>query len=103
MNTLENRRKISQILFIHDLFNGKIVSPTLLSELKIRVRENEFNIRVRKRNVNDQCILNERKNDIECPFTYMKKNFNQYYHLIDFNQSNDVVKKKLKRHFSELI
>lgn len=104
MITLEDRRKINQILFIMSLINGKIQSSKLLKELNIRVRNNEYNIRTRQRNDENrnrnQHLLNEHKKDIDSPFIVMKSGFNEFYHLIDFNQSLVLIKKHLKNHFA---
>jgi hypothetical protein len=53
MNTLEDRRKINQILFIISLIFGKISSPQLLNELNIKARNNEFKIRMRQRDLSN--------------------------------------------------
>lgn len=100
MNTLEDRRKINQIIFIISLMYAKITSPKLLSDLNFRVRQNEFNIRIRHRNEMNNYLLNESRRDIDCPFIMMKKNFNKYYNLIDFNETIMRIKKNLKNHFA---
>ena len=104
MNTLEDRRKINQILFIMSLINGKIKSSKLLGELNIKVRNNEYKIRTRQRNNENRnrnhYLLNENVKDTENPFIVMKREFNECYHLIDFNQSLDLIKKNLKNYFA---
>lgn len=100
MNTIEDRRKINQILFIITLMNGKLSSPNLLKELKIRVRNNELSIRLRQRDKTNNHFFSENIRDIDTPLVIMKRIFNEYYDLFDFNQSNALIKKNLKNYFA---
>ena len=96
MNTLEERRKISQIMFIVSLIYDKISSPPLLGELNIRVP-------IRSIRNNKQLLLSENNLNEKNPFHIMKKLFNSKFDLIDFDQSIEVIKKNLKESFSIVI
>lgn len=95
MNTLEDRRKINQILFIASLINGKISSPKLLSELNIRARQ------VRTRDTSHFFSRTNMNN--ENPFCIIKKICNENFKFFDLHKSNDSIKQNLKTHFATII
>jgi hypothetical protein len=72
-----------------------------LKELKIRVRGNELNVRLRQRDKTNNYLLNENIRDTDNSLIMMKKNFNECYDLIDFNQRTELIKKNLKNYFAE--
>ena len=100
MNTLEDRRTIYQLLFVIYLINGKISSPYLLNELRFRVPQ---------RNTRNYLLLDENINMNNSQFYNIKRTFNDIFSrrneegkfIIDFNQSTDTVKTKLKQYFSK--
>ena len=94
MNTLEDRRKINQIIFIVSLIFGKISSPSLLNELNIRIPQ-----RITRDNMNH--FFSELNLNKENPICIMKRIYNEHVEFIDFNMSIESIKRKLKNHFSE--
>lgn len=98
MNTLEDRRTISQILFILSIINYCTTSSQLLSSLCLRIPIN-FNIErfTRNRQNTNQIILSTTQSDD--PFNKMKIKFNLFYEMFDLNDSNENVKNILKSYF----
>lgn len=84
MNTLEDRRNISRICFVHSLLTGSITSPHLLHELKLKIPK-----RITRNTANNLLFTN----DLKDPMNIMCKNYNDLTKIIDFNQSTDTVKK----------
>lgn len=94
MNTLEERRFINQIIFIISLIYGKISSSELLNMLNFRIPNSIT------RNNN---LLNTYIAKYDHPFENMKKKFNEYANLFDFNQSIHLIKTNLKNHFKQIL
>ena len=96
MNRLEDRRLISQILFIFSLIHGKISSTLLLNELNFRMRFTR-----------NELLLDEYLHANDSPFSAIKKQFNiinlirnnDESFLVDFNFSIDTLKRKLKNYY----
>lgn len=107
MTSLEDRRKVAQIAFIHDIIRGDISSEFILSQINIRVlirnvRNSEF------------LIIPIRRHNYSKfePINYMLTTYNQYFNLkvpncdkflIDFNISTDTVRKRLFEYFKNYI
>lgn len=98
MNTLEDRRKIYQIVFIFSLLTDKVSSPNLLSNI---------NIRIPQRATRNYLLLSDDKNKYDNPFSLMKKLFNAIFSTknkknefdFDLNQNVKTIKSKLKIYF----
>lgn len=88
MNTIEDRRKISQIMFIFNILMGAVVSPKLLSNMSIKVPQ---------RQTRSNKFLNE--NLCDTPYNNAKKMLNVYSELIDFNLTAKTIKNNLKMKF----
>lgn len=100
MNTLEDRRLIYHTIFIISLIHGKISSPLLLNELKIRVPQ---------RFTRNYLLLDEAINVNNSPFATVKRNFNEIFaiktdegtFIFDLNKSIDAIKRKFKQYFEQ--
>lgn len=88
MNTLEDRRSISQILFIFSLIKNNISSSNLIARL---------NFRIPTRFTRNQTLLHT--NNSNDPLNKMIIKFNEFREHYDFNQSLEIVKNKLKCFF----
>lgn len=97
MNTLEDRRRIYQIIFIFALLKGYVSSPNLLLNV---------NIRMPQRTARNFLAHGDDTNNYMSPFILMKVQFNSIFALrnsenefiFDFNQSIDVIRKNLKQY-----
>jgi len=103
MITLEDRRKIAQIKFIHNVILGNISSKHILDKIKIRTPHH------RTRN-KDLLELPTRRADYSKfePINYMLNTYNQFYslklpncdnYLIDFNVNIVTIKLRLIEYF----
>lgn len=63
-----------------------LIFTIILNQLNIRVRPNEFNVRITQRDHTHTYLLNESTGDTVYPFVIMKKILNEYVNLFDFNQ-----------------
>lgn len=96
LNTLEDRRRMLNVIFLSKLLNGKIDCSELLSFLNLYCP-----LRV-TRNYNFLHIKFERTNYLyNEPFKNIQRDFNLLYHVFDFNLSSDVFKKSLHKYFIE--
>lgn len=94
MNSLNDRRKIARICFVHSLLTNSISSPPLLSELKLKIPG-----RITRHSANNLLYTN----DLKDPINIMCKNYNEFSTVIDFNQNTDIVKKNLKTYFKRIV
>lgn len=94
MISLEDRRMVSQFMFVVALIFGKLYIPSLLMKLDFRVR-NRFTRNSR------EIILNEHLHLSETPFDRIKQIFNKYYHLMDFNGSIVSIKSHIVEFFKK--
>lgn len=94
MNTLNDRRSIARISFIHSVFNSKISSPTILSDIKIKVPNRQT-----RANRNFSLFVNS----LNDPLNLMCKLYNEFSYMLDLDQSVDNVKNNLKKHFKNII
>lgn len=94
MNSLYDRRIIARVSFIHSLLIGSISSPTLLTELSLRIP-----LRITRNTGNSLLYINNFNN----PLNTMCKYYNEFSYIIDFNQSNEIVKTTLKNHFKRTV
>lgn len=101
MNTLEDRRLISQILFILSLLHAKISTPMLLNELKFKIPQ---------RFTRNYILLDVDLNLNNSPFSPIKRNFNEIFSIrgndgkfiFDFNLSLNSVKARMKQYFEKM-
>lgn len=103
MVTLEQRRKIAQVAFIHNVLNGHTSSKSTLDRIKMKAHSH------RTRNPDFLLLPIGRPDYSEYePINYMLKTYNEYYklkvsncdeYLIDFNASTNVIKQRLTEYF----
>lgn len=95
MITLEDRRGISQVLYVLSFVNGKVSSSNLLPLINFRVPTNFTNERfTRNRQLLNQLLsFTDNSND---PFKRMKIDLNEYTDLFVLNHSNEIAKNYVK-------
>lgn len=92
MISLEDRRTISQLSFIHSVLIANISSPSVLNRI-------HFNI-PQRRTRNMILLKTTFQND---PINIMIRKYNEYVNLLDFNQSKMTVKSNLKSYFLSIV
>lgn len=93
--TLEQRRKVSQTIFVAKLLKDEIDAPAILSQLCLYVP-----IRILRQR--PFLLLPPRNTDygIHEPIRFMSARFNEFFYLFDFQQSTSVFLNRLRTMFS---
>lgn len=93
--TLEQRRKVSQAMFVAKLLNGEIDAPALLNQLCLYVP-------VRILRQRPFLFLAPRNTDYGShePIRFMSARFNEFFHLFDFNLTTTIFLSRLRSNFS---
>lgn len=93
LNTLSDRRIISNVMFMCKLLNGNINYSVLLNYINVKcpLRQSRFYNFLSLSNSKVNYIQNEAFNSI-C------KNFNEYYFIFDFNLSIELIKCNLAKY-----
>lgn len=94
IDTLENRRCVSQAAFVAKLLQGDIDSPSLLADVSIYAPERNL----RRRNFVSLGSRNTLYGQHD-PTRYMATKFNEIYHLFDFNITMTTLRNRFAEYF----
>lgn len=107
MNSLEERRKIAQISFVHNIIRGDVSSKYIIGKINMRILSHN----VRNREFLQLPIRRHNYTIFE-PINSMLSTYNQFYnlkvpncntYLIDFNINSDTVKMRMSEYFKSYL